>query len=103
MSQEIDELKKAADSQEQYTSRNCLLVHGIEEKNNENTDDTVITFIKDNLGTDINLDDLDGSHRLGKPKQEAKKHRPIIVKFSRYNVRSKVFDNKKNLKERIWA
>ena len=29
---------KTLDRQEQYSRRNCLLVHGVEEKNNEDTD-----------------------------------------------------------------
>ena len=40
--------------------------------------------------------DLDQIHRLGSPKDN--KVRPTIVKFARYNTRSKVFRNKKKLK-----
>ena len=45
----------------------------------------------------ITSDDLDRSHRIGK-KKEGNKSRPIIVKFSRYNARHKIFSNKKRLK-----
>ena len=58
-------MKKAADRQEQYTRRNCLLIHHIEEKDDENTNDTVLEVMKDDLGVDISIDDLDRSHLLG--------------------------------------
>ena len=32
------QVDKTLDCQEQYSSRNCLLVHGVDEKNNEDTD-----------------------------------------------------------------
>ena len=48
--------------------------------------------------TGIELSDfvIDHSHRLGKPKPT--KPRPIIVKFTCYNIRSKIFSNKKSFK-----
>ena len=98
MSKKIDEITKTADKQEQYSRRNCLLIHGIEEKQDESTDDTVIKVFKDNLGVDVNINEIDRSHRLGKPNENANKHRPIIVKFIGYNMRSKVFNKKKLLK-----
>ena len=42
--------------------------------------------------------ELDRTHRIGNPKSGNKRPRPIIVKFSRYNTRRKVFVNKKKLK-----
>ena len=37
-------------------------------------------------------------HRIGAFKEDKSKCRPIIIKFSRYNRRGKVFRNKKKLK-----
>ena len=45
---------------------------------------------------EINIEDLDRTHRIGKVNNG--KSRPIIVKFARYNVRKKVFHNKRKLK-----
>ena len=42
-------------------------------------------------------DDLDRSHRLGKPKRKDNKP-SIIVKFARFAVRKEIFVNKRKLK-----
>ena len=67
------------DRQEQYSRRNCLLIHGIKEEKDENTDNVVIKFIQDDLQEEINIEDLDRMHRIGKTNNG--KSRPIIVKF----------------------
>ena len=84
------------DRQEQYSRRNCLLIHGIKEERNESTDDIVVKFIQDDLQEEINFEDLDRTHRTGKVNNG--KSRPIIVKFARYNVHKKIFHNKRKLK-----
>ena len=38
MSRTIQSFKVSLDRQEQYSSRNCLLVHGLSQNRNENTD-----------------------------------------------------------------
>ena len=50
------------------------------------------------MNLEVYQTDLDRSHRLGKPRASGGKPRPIIVKFSRYNLRNSVFKNKKKLK-----
>ena len=72
-----------------------MLIHGIKEEKDENTDNVVIKFIQDDLQEEINIEDLDRTHRIGKVNNG--KSRPIIVKFARYNVRKKVFHNKRKL------
>ena len=59
-------------------------------------DDLVASFIKDKMDIDLSVNDIDRTHRIGKP--SPRKIRPIIVKFVRYNDRRKVFSNKKKLK-----
>ena len=63
LSTEIDDL-------EQYLRRNCLVLHGVNESNDENTDQILIKTFFEELGVEINDDDLDRSHRLGKPKKK---------------------------------
>ena len=46
LTETVAELVKQADNQEQYSRRNCLLVHGLFETTLENTDDRVITMFK---------------------------------------------------------
>lgn len=85
------------DALEQYGRRNCLLIHGVAEQEDENTDTVFINTVSTSLGVVLDARDLDRSHRLGKPRQDGRP-RPIIAKFSRYNARASVFAQKKKLK-----
>ena len=76
----LDKAGRALDRQEQYSRRNCLLIHGIDEENQENIDEVVINVLNKDR------------------KPDKSKPRPIIIKFSRYNVRAKIFKNKRKLK-----
>ena len=98
MGKRIEDLERGSDRQEQYSRRNCLLFHGIEENDKENTDDLVVQFMNEKMDLDVNHNDIDRTHRIGRRDKNTKKVRPIIIKFSRYNVRSQVFGNKKKLK-----
>ena len=46
------------DRQEQYSRRNFLLVHGVEEKNNEDTDQEIINIVKNDLGEEITIHEI---------------------------------------------
>ena len=68
LNEKIEELKGKLDraaqeneSLEQYSRRNCLLFHGLKEKENENN--LIFKFIDEKLGLSINEHDLDRSHR----------------------------------------
>ena len=98
LKEEKESQGKEIDDLEQYSRRNCLLLHGVVETNAECTDDIIIKTCAEELGIDVKQEDLDRSHRLGKVKRNDNKPRPIIVKFARYAVRNKVFSNKKKLK-----
>ena len=45
----FSQVDKTVDRQEQYSRRNCLLVHGVEEKNNEDKDQEIISNLKNDL------------------------------------------------------
>ena len=97
-----DDLEKHArktaddlDSLEQYGRRSCLLLHGVEEKEGENTTKVFIEHAKE-LGVTLKPHDISRSHRLGKPRQNG--HRPIIAKFVSYADRHRVYSNKKKFK-----
>ena len=42
---DIQTLLDQQDESEQYSRRNCLIFHGIEERENENTSDTIINTL----------------------------------------------------------
>ena len=96
LKERVEELEKIGDDHEQYSRRNCLLLYGIEEENDEVTDDKVISVLQEKMELHIDKEDLDRSHRIGKP--SPRKKRPIIVKFSRYNIRKSAYSHKKRLK-----
>ena len=97
MNNKVENLEKEIDKHEQYSRRNCLLVHGIVETDDEVTDDLVIEKISTKMNIEISPADLDRTHRIGKKKAGQNKPKPIIVKLSRCNVRKKVFSKNKNL------
>ena len=93
-----ENLENQLDRQEQYSRRNCILIHRITETQDENTDDISLLTRNEDLELDLTEKELDRTHRMGYPISGNKRPRPIVVKFSRYNTRRKVFVNKKTLK-----
>ncbi len=114
-SDEADELKKRLDDWtddtsettrklndlEQYTRRNSIRLFGISESKDkhENCDIIVTNLARDKLGVNIDVHEIDRSHRVGKkPNEPGKKPRPIIVKFATYRSRQKLIRNRRKLK-----
>ena len=97
-SMKVEDLEKKMERQEQYSRRNCILIHGLKEEKNESTDDRVLKLFREELNEDVLLVDLDRTHRIGKKGDSSSKPRPLIVKFARYNIREIVFKSKEKLK-----
>ncbi|WAQ95160.1 TSP2-like protein [Mya arenaria] len=104
----VSELESRVDHSEQYSRRNGLRISGIKEAAGEVTDDIVISMVSD-LGGSISLDEIDRSHRVGKryvpgssqgSDRSARTIRPrdIIVKFTSYRSRQKLFNIRANAK-----
>ena len=55
LSTKIEKLEKLQDQQEQYSRRNCLLVHRIVEEKEEITDEVIINTLNEKLDLDITL------------------------------------------------
>ena len=70
------------------------------ESENEDTDTVVTETLNELLQEKLTDIDTDRSHRIGRLKK-GKQSRPIIIKFARYNIRNRVFKNKKKI-ERHW-
>ena len=99
---------------EQYSRRNCLLINEIKEADppNENvyeetsevttqegTDTALLLLFNEKLGVDVYIKDINHTHRIGRQKQKNKDAPgPIIVKFSNYNTRQRVFQARRKLK-----
>ena len=94
----IQHLLKQVDVQESYSSRECLLLHGVPENDKEDTDLVFVAEMNTHLNAKISPDDLDRSHRLGKKVPGAKHPRPIMAKIVRHNVKASIYANKRKLK-----
>lgn len=96
---QVNNLSDSLDELQQYSRRNSVRIAGIPETPGENTDDIVIDVANRLIGTNINIDNIDRSHRVGKPNQANDKPRVIIVKLTSYKVREKLIKGRKNLRK----
>ena len=96
----ISTLEERIDDLEQYSSRNCLVITGIPEKEDEKTDEIILDIAKKQLNVDLQPRDIDRSHRIpgGPIRRGNEKSRNIVVKFSTYNARRRVIEQKSRLK-----
>lgn len=88
------------DQANQYSRRNSLRVSGIPEESGEGTD-TLILTLANSFGADLAIDEIDRSHRVGKPRPSsdlAARPRDILIKISTYRARQKLFTKRPNLK-----
>ena len=94
-------LADEVDDLEQYSRRNCLLLHGMPESD-EDSNEVVISVCNGKLELNISADDIDRSHRLGSSRHSNDDNntrpRPIIVKIRSYETRRRVFSAKRKLK-----
>ena len=94
----VQDLEKKMERQEQYSRRNCTLIHGLKEEMDESTNDRVLKLFTEELNESVLLADLERTHRIGKKSDSGSKPRPVIVKFAKCNIREKVFKSEKKLK-----
>ena len=98
---ELSLVRIAADKNEQKSRTQCLLIHGIDESEGENTDELCISVVNNEVGVELSLSDIERSHRIGPKKTHSTrrtKSRAIIVRFASIRKRMEVFHNKKKLK-----
>ena len=57
-------LENQLDRQEQYSRRNCILIHGITKTQDEKTDDISLCTINEHLELELTEKQLDRTHRL---------------------------------------
>ena len=96
------EVADRQDESEQYSRRNCILIHGIPESEGdaESTDNLVVK-VGEAIGADVFTDHIDRSHRLGRKWTEGngvKYDRPIICKMISHKTKLAMMTKKKKLK-----
>ena len=68
LSEKLGKMEENIDAQQQYSQRNCLLLHDTEETKGEDPDNVVLEVHSNDMGLNISKTTLDRSHGNGKPK-----------------------------------
>ena len=91
--EELTEVKNATDALEQYSRRNSLRISGLVELQNENPTQVALSFCNERLCVQpaITLSDIDRVHRVGRRDGDPARARMLLVKFSTYRARQRVF------------
>lgn len=82
----VTSLETALDNAKQHSRRNCIKIAGVPETTELSTDDYICNLAQA-INVDFTIDDIDRSHRLGKPytgADQRTKPRDFIVKFISY-------------------
>ena len=66
LNEKVETMDRSLDRHEQYSRRNCLLIHGVKESEKEDTDEVVIEFFEKEMKEKLSVNDIDRSHRLEK-------------------------------------
>ena len=109
MANELHRLEARIDDNEQRNRNNCLLIHGIEETENTDTDKSVCEVINNEIGIALSPSAIHRSHRLGPPKSHRNTRsnkvnpQPIIFRFVNFKKRQEVFYSKRKLKGKLFS
>ena len=96
----VVKLELAAENAEQNSRRNCVRVSGVGENTTEDTD-AIVLELACAVDAGVTLNEIDRSHRVGRP--SAGKTRDIIVKFSTFRARQKLYTARTKLKTNGYA
>lgn len=98
LQQQVESLAHTVDSMEMQRRRKILLVHGVAEMQDENTEQLVTDTVKQRLQiADFSINGIQRCHRMGRP-SSTKKPRPILLKLRDISTRDTVWFNKTKLK-----
>ena len=90
------------DALEHYSRRNSVRISGVNEAIDEDTD-SIVMRIAEKLDVTMSTADIDRSHRVGKINEQRRngrrRPRDILVKFSTYNARRRLFLKRKDLRD----
>jgi hypothetical protein len=77
----ITETDMRTDDLEQYGRRHSLRISGIPESHKEHTDMLICEFLKNELNIEINMGNIDRSHRVGQKKPNLNRPIAVIIRF----------------------
>ena len=94
LNEKVARMDRILDRHEQYSRRNCLLIHYAKENKEEYTDEVITEILEKKMEEKVLINDIDRSHQVGK-KHTKSKSRLIISNFVTYNVPNAIFRKKK--------
>ena len=100
---EIVNLNEKIDDLEQRSRNSCLLIHGVDELDGEETDSIALDIIRSKFDVTVDEKDIQRSYRLGPPNKRSLRSnapRPTIVRFTYYKKVKSCINRKRNLKAR---
>ena len=59
LNEKVETVDRSLDCHEQYSRRNCLLIHGVKENEKEDTDKVVIEFFEKEMKEKLSANDID--------------------------------------------
>ena len=97
LEEKIEKQQVVSDHLEQYSRRHSVrIVNNWPEEPDEDTDMKVVGMVNDCLNIGIDREDIDRSHRVGRP--SANKPRPVIAKFISYRTKASIYKARNKLK-----
>jgi len=100
MSDKMATLTNNVNNLEQYTRKSNIRIFGVKEEEHENCSEKVVAILREKLNVDLQTDDIDATHRIGRKNVTGEKNRtrPIIVRLLRRFTKSTIMKNKNKLK-----
>lgn len=104
---DINETWEYAVKNEQYTRKNNVQIHGLEENSDEDVEAKLIGMAMDELGVEIKPEEIEIAHRIGQARNNSSgtarsqgnpKPRSITVKFASNKTKMKLLTKRKLLK-----
>ena len=62
LNEKVETMDNSLDRHEQYSRRNCLLIHGVKENEKEDSDEVVIEIFEKEMQENVSANDIDRSH-----------------------------------------
>jgi len=89
----------AIDELEQYSRRNALRIWFPQPESHEDNTDKMVLDYANSIGVTLDPSEIGRSHRVGPPNRNRSKPRAIIVKFTTYNTRRRLYEARKKNQE----
>ena len=85
---------------EQYSRRDNIVIRGVPEREEAEDTSAIVVEVAKTEGVEISVGDISTSHRVGRKSQTMQaKPRPIVARFVRRDVRTKILRQKRKLNE----